>query len=95
MMEGVDLADDASRFQILCKVPFPYLGDKVVRKRKARDPNWYPFQTVKSIIQSMGRSVRNETDHAMSYILDEDWDYFYTRNKTLFPSDFSEALSGV
>lgn len=93
MMEGVDLADDASRFQILCKVPFPYLGDKVVRKRKARDPQWYPFQTVKSVIQSMGRSVRNDTDHATSYILDEDWDYFYMRNRALFPSDFSGALS--
>ena len=93
MMEGVDLADNASRFQILCKVPFPYLGDKVVKKRKSRDPQWYPFQTVKSVIQSMGRSVRNETDHATSYILDEDWDYFYGRNRALFPSDFSGALS--
>lgn len=95
MMEGVDLADDASRFQILCKVPFPYLGDKVVRKRKACDPSWYPFQTVKSVIQSMGRSIRNETDHATSYILDADWDYFYMRNKPLFPSDFSGALSSL
>ncbi len=92
MMEGVDLADDASRFQILCKVPFPYLGDRVVRKRKARDPQWYPFQTVKSVIQAMGRSVRNDTDHATSYILDEDWDYFYQRNKALFPIDFSRSL---
>lgn len=93
MMEGVDLADDSSRFQILCKVPFPYLGDKVVKKRKSRDPQWYPFQTVKSVIQAMGRSVRNDTDHATSYILDEDWDYFYQRNKSLFPLDFSKSLS--
>ena len=93
MMEGVDLADDASRFQVLCKVPFPYLGDKVVKKRKSRDPQWYPFQTVKSVIQAMGRSVRNETDHAVSYILDEDWEYFYQRNKSLFPADFSKSLS--
>lgn len=93
MMEGVDLADDASRFQVLCKVPFPYLGDKVVKKRKSRDPRWYPFQTVKSVIQAMGRSVRNDTDHATSYILDEDWDYFYQRNKALFPSDFSMSIS--
>lgn len=93
MMEGVDLADNASRFQILCKVPFPYLGDKVVKKRKSRDPQWYPFQTVKSVIQAMGRSVRNDTDHATSYILDEDWDYFYQRNKGLFPLDFSRSLS--
>jgi len=33
MMEGVDLADDMSRFQILCKVPFPYLGDAAIKKR--------------------------------------------------------------
>ncbi len=95
MMEGVDLADDASRFQILCKVPFPYLGDRVVKKRKSLDPKWYPFQTVKSVIQAMGRSVRNDTDHATSYILDEDWEYFYQRNKSLFPSDFSRSLSSL
>lgn len=92
MMEGVDLADDASRFQILCKVPFPYLGDRVVKKRKSRDPQWYPFQTVKSMVQAMGRSVRNDQDHAVSYILDEDWVYFYQRNKNLFPPDFSRSL---
>lgn len=95
MMEGVDLADDASRFQVLCKVPFPYLGDKVVKKRKAKDQSWYPFQTVKSVIQSMGRSVRNETDHAVSYILDEDWEYFYMRNKHLFPDDFQKSISVI
>jgi ATP-dependent DNA helicase DinG len=93
MMEGVDLANDASRFQILCKVPFPYLGDKVVKKRKSLDPRWYPFQTVKLVIQSMGRSVRNETDFATSYILDSDWDYFYKCNRELFPIDFSKSLS--
>lgn len=93
MMEGIDLADDASRFQILCKVPFPYLGDDVVRKRKAKDPSWYGFQTVKLVIQAMGRSVRNDTDHATSYILDADWYAFYRRNSGLFPSDFSRALS--
>ena len=33
MSEGVDLKDDAGRFQIICKIPYPYLGDKLVRKR--------------------------------------------------------------
>lgn len=93
MMEGVDLADDASRFQILCKVPFPYLGDAVIKKRMARDKTWYTYQTVKSIVQSMGRSVRNETDHAISYILDADWERFYRSNKQMFPEEFSSALS--
>lgn len=92
MMEGVDLADDASRFQIVCKVPFPYLGDRVTQLRKARDPTWYACQTARTVIQSLGRSIRNEADHATSYILDDDWERFYRTNRQMFPDEFSSAL---
>lgn len=92
MMEGIDLSDDSSRFQILCKIPFPYLGDKVVKKRMTIDPQWYQLQTIKSIVQAMGRSVRNSQDYAISYILDEDWQYFFNRNKHMFPRDFISCL---
>jgi len=92
MMEGVDLADEASRFQILCKVPFPYLGDLVVKKRMERNKMWYPYTTAKSIIQSFGRSIRNEKDHAVSYILDADWEKFYSRNRQMFPEDFRSSF---
>lgn len=93
MTEGVDLADDASRFQILCKVPFPYLGDRVTQLRKVKIPNWYPCQTARAVIQAFGRSVRNETDHAVSYILDTDWERFYKTSSSLFPNEFSAALT--
>ena len=89
MMEGVNLADDASRFQILCKVPFPYLGDEMVKKRMSRDKVWYSYQTVKTIVQAMGRSVRNHDDYAVSYILDSDWERFFRTNSGMFPSEFS------
>lgn len=92
MTEGVDLADAASRFQILCKVPFPYLGDAAVQRRMQRDPAWYNYQTVKSVVQAFGRSIRNETDYATSYILDADWERFYFKNKNMFPNEFSDAL---
>lgn len=92
MMEGVDLKDNLSRFQIVCKVPFPYLGDLVVKKRMEKNEKWYPYMTAKSIIQSLGRSIRNETDHAVSYILDSDWDRFYNRNKKLFPEEFNKMI---
>ena len=92
MMEGVDLADDASRFQILCKIPFPYLGDEVIKKRMENNKAWYAYQTVKTIVQAMGRSVRNENDYATSYILDTDWERFYKNNSSMFPSEFSATL---
>jgi len=92
MMEGVDLFDDSSRFQILCKVPFPYLGDLVVQKRMERNKFWYPYMTAKSIIQSLGRSIRNENDYAVSYILDTDWERFYKMNFRMFPQEFTESV---
>ena len=92
MIEGVDLRDDQSRFQILCKMPFPYIGDKMVEKRMKADPNWYAYQTAKSIIQAFGRSIRNESDYAVSYILDEDWRYFFSSNSRMFPDEFKRSI---
>ena len=92
MTEGVDLADDASRFQIICKIPYPYLGDKLVRKRMNKWNWWYPMQVAKTIVQSIGRSVRSDTDHAVTYILDADWNNFYRSNSSLFNDDFKACL---
>lgn len=92
MTEGVDLKGDLSKFQIICKVPYPYLGDPIVKKRMHKNKGWYPLQTAKSIVQSCGRSVRNEEDEAVTYILDSDWHNFFKRNKAIFPQDFKNAI---
>jgi len=88
MTEGVDLRDDLSRFQILCKVPYPYLGDKLIRKKMNRWKWWYDLQTAKTVIQAMGRSVRSTEDTAISYILDEDWTRFHSKNSHLFGPEY-------
>jgi len=92
MMEGVDLRDDQSRFQIITKLPYPYLGDRVVQKRMKLDPSWYQYATLMLIIQALGRSVRNENDYAISYILDSDWNKFYHMTKKMMPQDFLNCL---
>jgi len=92
MAEGIDLYDDFSRFQVVCKIPFPYLGDEVVRQRMKRDPKWYAYQTTKMLIQSLGRSVRHCSDFAVSYVLDADWKRFYDENREMFPREFVAAL---
>ncbi len=92
MTEGVDLRGELSRFQVLCKIPYPYLGDKLIRKKMNKWKWWYPLQTAKTIIQAVGRSVRSDEDYATTYILDEDWYRFYQRNRELFPLDFQKAL---
>jgi ATP-dependent DNA helicase DinG len=92
MSEGVDLYDDLSRFQILCKIPYPFLGDSLVVKRMNNDKRWYEFETCKTIIQSLGRSVRNENDHAVTYILDSGFERFYNNTKSMFPVEFEQML---
>ena len=92
MCEGVDLKDDLSRFQIIVKVPYPYLGDPLIRKRMNKWEKWYPLQTAKTIVQAAGRSIRSESDSATTYILDSDWDRFYNRNRYLFPQTFKKSL---
>tara|TARA_B100000674_G_scaffold496200_1_gene525726 strand:- start:772 stop:1986 length:1215 start_codon:yes stop_codon:yes gene_type:complete len=92
MTEGVDLKGDLSRFQVICKVPYPYLGDKLVRKKMNKWKWWYPLQTAKTIVQAVGRSVRSNDDTAVTYILDADFEMFYRRNPTMFPKGFKESL---
>lgn len=90
--EGIDLFGELSRFQILCKIPFPFLGDKYITEKKRRVYKWYEMETAKTIIQALGRSVRSTDDYADSYILDADFTFFYNNNKNIFPRWFTEAF---
>ena len=92
MSEGVDLKGELSRFQIIVKIPYPYLGDPLVRKRMNKWDDWYPLQTAKLIVQSAGRSIRSSDDSAVTYILDQDWNRFYNKNSNIFPRSFRESL---
>lgn len=92
MQEGVDLKDDLSRFQVLCKVPYPYLGDKLIKKRMHKWKWWYDYETTKTIVQSVGRSVRNENDFAVTYILDSDWERFASKSKKMLPQNLASSI---
>lgn len=92
MTEGVDLKDDNSRFQIICKIPYPYIGDPVVAAMLKKDQQWYSWTTAKVLVQSIGRSIRSEDDKAITYILDSGWKYFYNKNQHIFPKDFKDIL---
>jgi len=91
MAEGVDLKGNLSRFQIICKVPFPFLGDKVVKKKMSKWDWWYNTSTIRTIIQSIGRSIRSKDDTAITYILDSDWKRLYNRTKKILPKGFEES----
>jgi len=87
--EGVDLYDDRSRFQILVKVPFPYLGDPRIKKIANENPKYYKWMTAVSITQAIGRSIRSEKDWADTYTIDSRFTRFAKDNPDLMKDDFT------
>jgi Rad3-related DNA helicase len=49
-------------------------------------------QTIREIVQMTGRGVRSETDSCTTYIIDGAFGKLWTRNKSLFPSWWREAV---
>lgn len=91
MTEGLDLKEDLSRFQIICKVPYPAL-DPYVRARMKRDPDWYQWQTALKLVQATGRSVRSKTDRAHTHILDAGFANFIKLNNRKMPKYWINSI---
>ena len=94
---GIDLAEDDCRAIIVCKVPFPNLGDAQVKARVYGDRRhgqlWYAVQTVRSLVQMTGRGMRSQDDYCESYILDSMFTNNVWRNdRSLIPAWWAEAL---
>jgi ATP-dependent DNA helicase DinG len=92
LYQGVDLKDDMSRFQVVVKVPYPDLSDRRTLVKLQQDRGWYDWQTAQRLVQTYGRSVRSETDHAVTYVLDSNFTRFISEHRSLFPRYFLEAL---
>lgn len=92
MAEGIDLADDAARFCIFPKVPWPYMGDPYVKARMEKDPGWFSNEAALLIVQGSGRVVRHAQDHGETYIFDKSFDHLLQKGDA-FPQWWLEALS--
>ena len=94
LLEGLDLKDDKSRFQIFFKVPYPSLGDPLVKAKMAAFPGWYDWKTGIAIQQGAGRSIRSKDDWAVTYILDACFRSLINK-EGFFPPSFEERLKTI
>jgi ATP-dependent DNA helicase DinG len=92
MLHGVNLNDDLSRFQVILKVPYPSLASKVNKERLNDNPSWYAWRTVSDLVQAYGRSIRNETDYADTFILDGCFGDILAQYSYMLPKYFLEAI---
>lgn len=94
MSRGIDLPDDLCRVQAIAKIPFPNLGDERVKARlySRGGQGWYTAQTIRTIVQSVGRAVRHRGDHAVTYIFDKQFGNVWSGYSNMFPKYFRDAL---
>lgn len=92
ILEGINLENERSRFQIFAKIPYASLGDEFVAAKLKYNPEWYQNDAIIKVLQGVGRSVRNEKDWAATYILDSDFINLWKRNKKQFPKEFNDRL---
>jgi len=93
MHEGLDLKDELSRFQMICKIPYPDgKNDKQLRERTKLSWQYYVWLTCLKLVQSYGRSVRSETDYANTYILDAQFEKFYKQARKMLPAWFIDTI---
>lgn len=90
--EGVDFPDDGCRFNIFLKIPYPFMGDPLVRAKSALFPRWYNSQTTNNIIQGIGRGNRTPNDWCTTYILDGCFDNLYQSTRRQYPKEIQNRI---
>lgn len=90
--EGLDLKGDLGRFAIFAKVPYPFLGDQWIKAKFDQSQEWYNRQAIINVIQGAGRVVRSKDDDGIVYILDDCFDYLYSKWNSKFPTWWRESV---
>ena len=89
---GMDFKYDIARWQIIVKVPYADLTDKVVHRRFIENPKWYTQDAIIRVVQAYGRIVRSYDDWGTTYILDGNIYHLINKYSNMFPAWFLEAF---
>jgi len=92
MYEGIDLPGDLGRWQVITKIPWPSLGDESVKYHSENNPEYYVWQTLKTVIQACGRVCRTPEDYGITTVLDGSFQRLYDEGNHLMPEWFKDAL---
>lgn len=92
LLEGLNLIDDLSRFQVFMKVPYPHLGDKYVAAKLKFSQKWYNWKTSIGVLQGTGRSIRTPDDWAVTYLVDGCFSDLFQVAGDQFPIEFRSRV---
>ena len=92
MYEGIDLPYDAGRWQIIAKIPWPSLADPAIAYMTNLDKEYYPWETIKTVLQACGRICRTPEDYGETICFDSTFEYLYNNNLDMFPKWFRTSI---
>jgi Rad3-related DNA helicase len=90
--EGMDFRDDICRWQVICKIPYPDLNDKQVKRRMEIDRRWYLWKTILRLVQTYGRGTRSDSDWCDTFLFDSSFGSLWKQCKNIMPVWFREAI---
>jgi Rad3-related DNA helicase len=89
---GYDFHGPDARWQIIAKIPFASVQDKVIKARQDLDKEYGLYLAAQTLVQAAGRIVRSESDYGMTIVLDGSFEWFYWEVRKYLPMWFQEAV---
>lgn len=90
--QGVDFKYDRARFQIVTRVPYANTSDPLMAYMVENDFNWYNYQALIVFGQMVGRVNRAEDDFGVTFLMDERFNRFISRNSRRLPRWLQQAF---
>jgi len=90
--QGVDFKEDRARFQIILRVPYLNTSSAFVSDKVQNDFQWYNYQSLIIFGQQIGRVNRSASDYGVTFLLDERFNKFVSRNSKVLPGWVKEAI---
>ncbi len=93
--EGEDFTGDLGRIQLIAKLPWPDLSDKLTRLRMEEPgigSRMYAATTLAKIAQTAGRVMRHDKDFGETVVLDGSFARLWKWHQDLAPDWFKEVL---
>lgn len=92
MYEGIDLAGDAARWQIITKVPWANLTEPAMKYLATEDPEGYANEAARLVTQAYGRVCRGPEDFGATTIVDRSFARLIKDWGELFPGWLKDAI---
>lgn len=97
---GYDFPDDACRWQVIGKVPFPDRRSKIMQRRMELDKEYSSYLAMTYLVQAIGRIVRGPQDWGETFIIDGVFGFgqkggFYEKFKHYMPKWCRDAIKKI